>query len=339
MIVPFLQRALETWSGVQGREFVFELYSFHELADAQALKSSIEPMEAKVLRERTGPSLSDLLGFYKLLLRRWSISLMSAEAVSEVEGAALKGLMDRANDLCLSLITAAPTTATHFAILDFYEQFTALFSVETVVLQLHLVNLPTAVVYSLLFSQSLSVVSRLCGVLTAYKLAWESVTSRAGRQLTPQERQDVGIFNGFLMDVCNCLWRARAFSYAEPNAQGCAVPAEVVQPLSDYIQTLDSGLVLNTAFTLSYSPSICLQSIAYVRSLEEEELAKADSHLLTRHAGPVTQDSLVNLSSRGGLHMSWQDYRTGVLLYLRDWGVAGIPDLMHNTMRHLMQKT
>ena len=55
-----------------------------------------------------------------------------------------------------------------------------------------------------------------------------------------------------------------------------------------------------------------------------------------RHAGPVSQVSLKQLELDGGVKLSWQDYKLGVLRYLENNGVSGVGELMYNTMKHLM---
>ena len=37
-------------------------------------------------------------------------------------------------------------------------------------------------------------------------------------------RDFVNYFNGFVMDLCNCLWRNRALNNADKNALGCQIP-------------------------------------------------------------------------------------------------------------------
>lgn len=96
---------------------------------------------------------------------------------------------------------------------------------------------------------------------------------------------------------------------------------------------MSTDLSLATAFGLSHSPLLCLQSLSYIRQLEEDEME--DLH--ARHAGPVTQVSLGRLANRGGLALSWQEYRSGVLEYLEAKGFGGISDLMYNTMKNLMR--
>jgi centromere protein I len=195
-------------------------------------------------------------------------------------------------------------------------------------------------VYTLFFSPGISTLSRLCAVLATYKRAFESaVTQPASPSAgdSPAEaypKEYVSHFNGFLMDVCNCLWRSRAFNTGDVNALGCLLPAEVGGRLAAYVAGLDTGLQLSSLFNLSYSPVLALQSITYLRELEDK--ADEERGLSARHAGPVTQKSLLQLGRDGGVEMAWAAYRLGVLRYLEDAGVGGVSELMYNTMRHLM---
>lgn len=96
---------------------------------------------------------------------------------------------------------------------------------------------------------------------------------------------------------------------------------------------------------------LCNLSISYVRELEDKategveggDQAAAEGEKVSgagtiqiRHAGPVTQRSLVQLGKDGGLKLTWPSYRLGVLRYLEGKGVMGIGELMYNTLKHLM---
>jgi centromere protein I len=144
-------------------------------------------------------------------------------------------------------------------------------------------------------------------------------------------KEYVNHFNGFLMDICNCIWRSRAFNTSDINALGCLLPTSIVNSLTKYVSNLDPSISLTTLFSLSMSPLFALLAISYVRELEDK---KEDIEI--RHAGPVTQASLKQLEKDGGLRLSWADYRLGVLRYLENKGVTGVGELMYNTMKHLM---
>lgn len=159
-------------------------------------------------------------------------------------------------------------------------------------------------------------------------------TQGANQESYPKEY--VNHFNGFLMDICNCLWRSRAFNTTDTNALGCLLPPPLLPKFTSYVSSLNTGLTLPSLFTLSYSPVLCNLSISYLRELEDRAEEEVVGGIKTRHAGPVTQKSLVTLGKEGGLQLSWADYRLGVLTYLERRGAKGVGELMYNTMKHLM---
>jgi centromere protein I len=291
------------------------------------------PLEAAVL-DNTPSSQAALLKFYTLLLRRWTVAMEAASDVAALAVASIPSLIDHVNKLSLTLTQTSRTVGTYLDILDFYTAVTALYSKPALLQHVEIAIPPPLLVYLLFFCPSLAVASRLCGILARYKRAWEAVMSSAvARKLTRPERDRIQAFNGFLMDISNCVWRGRAFSTTDENAQGCCVPQSIQPRLESYLRAADSDLSLATAFNLSHSPLLCLQSISLVRELEDLE---ADE-IRARHGGPVTQASLNQLANRGGLSLSWQEYRSAVLAHLESKGLPGIPELMYNTMKNLMK--
>lgn len=55
-----------------------------------------------------------------------------------------------------------------------------------------------------------------------------------------------------------------------------------------------------------------------------------------RHAGPVTQRSLVQLGREGGVKVDWRAYRVAVLEWLEGMGAGGVRELGGATMKGLM---
>lgn len=243
-------------------------------------------------------------------------------------------LIEHVNKLCLTLTQSSPTENTCLRVLDFYEQVAYIFSKPKLVKHIFVTIPPAALVYTLLFSQSLATVSRLCGILAVYKEAFATTMSYSSKRQGPgYDKEHVEIFNGFLMDICNCIWRGKALVKSDPTAQNCMVADRVVESLTRYVGTLEDGLALGTLFNISYSPLLCLQSIEHVRQLEDAEDEEVE--LRARHAGPVTQQSLTLLARKGGLELTWQDYRMGLLRRLEDRGLIGIPELLYCTMKSL----
>ena len=274
-----------------------------------------------------------LLKFYTLLLQRWTITQVATRRTVSLTRPTVARLIVRVNDLALTLTQTSPTVGTYLHILDFYEAAKTLYSNTRLLRFVEIANPPPLLVYILYFSPSLTVVSRLCSILATYKRAWEVAITPgdAKRQVTGLEEGQTRVFNGFLMDICNCLWRGRAFSTAYANAQGCRLPEPVQVALRAYIHAADPDLSLETALGLAHSPLLCLLSDSYVKQLEEDEMEE----LRARHAGPVTQRSLLNLAKRGGLNLSWQAYKSGMLSYLEAKGFPGIAELIRSTMKNV----
>ena len=160
-------------------------------------------------------------------------------------------------------------------------------------------------------------------------------------------RHYVNEFNGFLMDICNLIWRARAFNTADTNALGCLLPPPVYLALRSYLDdSVAPPQSLLQLFSLSYHPALAALSIASFRDMEdriieaEERQDRMDvdgaDRLRVRHAGPVGQRSLALLGPEGGIKLGWTEYRLEVLNWLAERGVGGVGELMFCTMKLLM---
>lgn len=263
------------------------------------------------------------------------MSLASVDQLSAQANSAVANLTTHVNGLCLTLLQTSSSIATHSIVLDFYEQIASLITGARNSSRVRVVIPPSPLVYILYFASSPATVSRLCGVLARYKEGLQKAMPTSRSDYTPEY---VNEFNGFLMDICNCLWRSRAFNTRDDNSHGCLVPRPLVDSLSAYIRGLDTGASLASLFSLSHSPVLGLMSISYFRSLEDAELERGADALGIRHAGPVTRATLASLAEDGGLRLTWDEYRLGVLRYLEENGLSGVGELMYNTMTTLMKK-
>ncbi|CAK7236286.1 hypothetical protein SBRCBS47491_009586 [Sporothrix bragantina] len=391
MFHRFFKEILAHWNGKDKKALILESLAYVPVTTFQeTYKATYEPLEARLLDNHASSQL-DLLSFYTLVLRQQAISILAAgdgdndnDPGCMKAAAFVQALIQHVNGLVLaliqnsvvyssspSLVSGGAATRPLLAVLDFYEEVTAVLALRrdgVLACVQELIPPPTAV-YTLHFHQSAAVVSRLYAILANYKRGLEAAMARrpgrsaaaaalaqtqsqtdAQRQplalpLTDHERARVNLFNGYLMDVCNCLWRSRAFSSTDTNALGCRVDGAVVGRLAGYVQgLLDRDLPLAAAFSLSHSPTICLQAISYLRQLEDDAMEAAGANhsntavqpLQRRHAGPVTQAALLRLAESGGLRVTWQAYRSGLLVHLEKQGLGGIASLMYNTMKNLM---
>lgn len=140
------------------------------------------------------------------------------------------------------------------------------------------------------------------------------------------------------MDICNCLWRSKAFNNTDANAHGCLVPDSIRIALANYVSSLKNGSNLSSMFTLSASATLGLMATTYLRELEDIEMEQGSDGLDTRHAGPATRTSLIALGKNGGVSLTWDEFRLGVIGYLEQQHLEGVGRLMHSTMTTLMNK-
>ena len=188
-------------------------------------------------------------------------------------------------------------------------------------------------IYLLLYDISASNLSRLCSILATYK----DVLEKRRLSSSPPQQQTIGQFNGYLMDVCNLLWRSRAFRRDDSHAMGCLLPESTFSLLQDYLGKTDREYSLSYTFGLSHHLNLNSLSIVAFRELEDLAESRGEDPRV-RHAGPVTQRSLMKLDKDGGVQVSWKDYRVQVLDYLEKHSLGGIKELMFTTMKDLFPK-
>lgn len=330
--------------------------------------SHLDLLETALLDNSASSSLA-LLNFYTALLQRWTTHLFSATpdpANTPINGptSTVKMHPPRISDTDIPALTSAITSVTTHASLLILTLLTTHGSAPQILTYLETVSFlisqapsyPTLTIsvphpltiYLLTFSYpSISTLSRLCSVLATHKLAFEAILTRPRVPPASVEQPQSGApqkysithFNGFLMDICNLLWRSRAFNRTDPNALGCLLPAVVLPHLANYTSSLKPPYLLNTSFSLSFHSDLAGLSNAAMREIEEEGIAaRGEKQIRVRHAGPVTQKSLVVLGREGGVVVGWKEYRLAVLTWLEKRGLTGLAEFMGCTMKGLMGK-
>lgn len=292
--------------------------------------------------DNTTDSGAALLDYYTSLTRHWTAILLSlsdqdptnlAEIMSP-----LAALTDHAFLLSLSLLASyTPTQTTISTILVYHEAIAHTVSHAPTHPSIRILSPTSETVYLLVFlTPTLTTLSRLCSILATYKRTFEAAMTKPSPGSTHEYPRDyVNHFNGYLMDICNLLWRSRAFNTSDTNALGCLIPLSVLPPVNAYLDALTPPHTLPTMFSLSHNVSMPALSIAAFRDLEDKAVAEG-AVVRTRQAGPVTQKSLEALAMDGGIRLGWADYRLEVLKWLGERGVSGVGELMFCTMKHLM---
>lgn len=356
-----------------GREVILDLLTYLPLSSFEGLRPKLfmesnltvpelyqtifQPLEYCLLDGDPSSQIT-LLNFYTSLLRQWTVTLLSATPPTNASSS-ISALTAHTNLLALTVLQTAPSVRTHGPVLAFYETTASLISHPSLQPHIRITTPPSTLVYTLHFSSSLCTLSRLCAILALYKRAFESAMSKPvpaqstqgiesqtpSPNIEPYPKDYVNHFNGFLMDICNCIWRSRAFNTSDLNALGCLLPSPLLSLLTSYVAGLETGLSLSSLFSLSFSPVLCSLSISYFRDLEDKEIEGGGRNeggegggqgIRARHAGPITARSLEKLDKEGGLKLAWPAYRLGVLGHLEARGVKGVGELMYKSIKNLM---
>ncbi|ORY71132.1 Mis6-domain-containing protein [Pseudomassariella vexata] len=337
VVLSFLWQYMKVWDGRESRAMILDILANAPLPSsgfADLYDSIFRPMEAKII-DGSATSQLEILAFYTALLRHWAVVLLSQEQNTVEAAKAVPELIAHVNKLCLAVLQTSTSTSTQSQVLAFYEECARLASNPKLSRLVSIVIPPSPLVYMLYFTLCPATASRLCGILARYKDGFQTATasSRSGYSIAY-----INEFNGFLMDICNCTWRSRAFNAKDANAHACLMSPNIVESLTLYVKALDQNTPLPSLFTLSAAPTWAFMSASHLRKLEEAEAEQEPQGLVVRHAGPASRSSLATLTNKGGLNMTWDDYRLGVLGYLEDRGMVGVCDLMQNTMTTLMKR-
>ncbi|KAF2182814.1 Mis6-domain-containing protein [Zopfia rhizophila CBS 207.26] len=345
IVSTFLKAYLLVWDGVKDADTLLGILSHVPLQPFQdAHLAFFGPAENALQKSAIGgrnpEAYEKLLKFYTDILRHWMTMATpqsahtSNGALSSPDQKYLNDLVTHVSDRSLSILLSSSQDANSAlisSIVSFYE-ILSLSSRPTVI---PIILPPPHLIYLLVQSPSQTTLSRICGILANYKIAFDSHPTPIGAYYpAPMTNR----FNGYLMDVCNLLWRSRALTF-DNNSLGCFCNSAVREILNTHMGQIDREYGIAFAFGLPYNACLASMSAAAWRSLEEAEIQKEgyDPNAVNRHKGPVGQRSLVVLAKNGGVDLSWKQYRVYVLNWMNERGYGGIKDLMFATMTGLKE--
>ncbi|ATY65075.1 Mis6 domain-containing [Cordyceps militaris] len=337
-IINFFASFFQIWSGSGNKTCIFQILAYTPLYDFQELYRHVfQPLEAAVADNQSATQLG-LLNMYTNLIHHWASVLRSSKTIPAHASRTITNMVQHAGTLALTLLQTSPTLSSESAILTFYEQNLALLTDDTLKNYICIELPPSVLIYLLVFSQSLATVARLCHIMASYKKGFETAMKVRGRTDTATidassyTHTDVNRYNGNLLDIVNLHWRMHAFGVDKEVEQGCLLPRAAAARLERYVTaSVDRGFSLAAMLSLSYSPLFCLQSIETLRVLEDRQIA-VDAAIETRHAGPVSQESLRKLGTSGGIRIGFNGYRASVLETLRAKGMPGVEELLKVSM-------
>jgi centromere protein I len=329
----FLRNYLPLWNGVSDAGAMLDLLAFLPQQPFQKLhRSVLSTLETSIFGGAETPC-DILFDFYGRLAQRWMNTVQNDDNATHRATQAIFDLIEHVS--CLAESALASPHSSHSAIIGFYERLTDL-AVEQITTKKQLILPilpPRGLTYTIATTSSLGNFSRLCALLVTYKRCFEK--QEAG-VLRSHQANATDLLNGYLMDVCNMIWRSRALNTTDANAAGLTCPDKVTNGLQSYLTKVDRDYSVHTLFDFSHnalSATIAQDGFASI----EEETQKRGSEEFSLHAGPVTQRSLAVLEKDGGVSLSWKQYRVEMLVWLESHGFDGMKRLLFATIKDLMK--
>lgn len=172
---------------------------------------------------------------------------------------------------------------------------------------------PAPLVYLMLVLAHPAVVNGVCGLLAAAK------------QHTQRDVPQRVLFNLYIMDACNLLWRNRAYEQvAGSAARGLMLPPVVVEQVA---RSVDQHRVeFRRTGDPSHHPAFAGMVAREVRQMEGDG---------PHHVGPLTPESVADMGVWiGGL----EDVRARVLRRMGEHGMEGLARLLFSSLRSLLNR-
>ncbi|KAF9583775.1 hypothetical protein BGW38_008575 [Lunasporangiospora selenospora] len=221
----------------------------------------------------------------------------------------------------------------------------------------------STIVYRCYLSDNGMAISRICRVIYQYKQAFEAFEHEQQMeyerliQLSLEEharehgedsekdpevpvppevpgysRDYVIQFNSLVMDICNFIWRNRAFNKTDKNARGFLVDSNTVGHVRQVCA--DGGLAVNNMLSLTHSAAFAGFSARFLSTLEDQYNIPAEKRLRAPASNPALKDMMAN----GGLNIAFEDYRVQYLDYLEQEGFEGVCRFLYDCITNLVQR-
>ncbi|KAL6154246.1 Phosphate metabolism transcription protein [Exserohilum turcicum] len=336
-VLAFLREYLPVWDGQQHLEAILGLLSYIDIERFEDVHATyLSPME-RALAAQSISAYTKLAEYYTALLQHHtSTAITDSTSRDSARDQALSDLTTHIATLFTSALLSIPPGSgsdVTSSILSFYELLSTSSKPHVVPIQLP----PMHLIYLLVQDTSSTTFARVCGIIGAYKLAFDK-HPKPVKAYYPLEVTDT--FNRCLRDIYNLIWIGRGLMVQEMKSHGLYCDPLLRSTLHTYLKSVNRTYAIDTAFNLSNNAWLAPLSAAAWRQIEERMIEKEglDKNSVTLHQGPVSEKSLGLLKDKGGVKVDWDGahgYKAMVLQWLHERGLGGIRHLMFATVMNL----
>jgi centromere protein I len=334
---------------VQHADSILGLLSYIPMQPFQkAYAAFLQPAERALIEaSRSSETYDLLLGLYTALFRRWAVQTPRASApprrglvFAHADQLAFSELVAHVDQISISLLLSLPSADVVLtsAILTFYEVVSA----SSIPDRVPIVLPPTHLIYLLSVASSTTELSRIAGIIAAFKRAFDK-HPRHLKDYYPE--QIIDNFNVCIRDIYHLIWISRALSVGKDEqgrhtALGMFCDPSLRESLNTYLGGIDHKYAIQTSFGISHNVYLASLSAAAWRELEESEIQRKgyDRRSIKWHEGPVSQRSLEVLRRNGGVDVDWEAYRVHVLKWLDARGCGGLKEFLFASVKATREK-
>ncbi|OAD00753.1 hypothetical protein MUCCIDRAFT_85107 [Mucor lusitanicus CBS 277.49] len=321
VIEYFLFEYLKTWNGFEFEDEVFELITYIKPTDYKDFYTSVLMRLYRLFLVSDVHWKAKLILCYTGLLQNWALldwnrhTQMSKQGDTDVDDittafgvlsfdvhyfATIQKLIEHIDRMIvMGLLAEDDHPLLQHAGLTFFELVSTISAQDDI----PDIIIPAATfVHRSFYSSSAMPVSRLCGILYQYKIAFEENDNKTEDWMSKHTPAYLNHFNTYLKDVCNSLWRNLGLSKVE--AEG-------------------------NAFSLSQQNILDFQKICQDRDMEVNKL------LSITHSASLAAFSK-RFMTNNGMSISYLHYRAEYLNYMHQLGFTGMHDLLYACMTSLI---
>lgn len=313
-VEEFFLHFLPKWDGDEKtRSTVFSLISHMPLTSAQLLTDRILEPLARIMMVQDLDYKARLVEALGRLLKNWDISygqsILAHEPVEGLDSAEVENtfqiVLEFINEFGLDMLEESyDNILVQLSLLDFSRSLCFLSIMKIMPLMLS-----DRIFSRLAFTASPVILSQLSQVLADYRPVW----MRSPKNYDDYRTNYLQLVNSF----ANLIWNDQAFYGKSPFG----LRISYLQALSEISERNEQKLA--SVFGLSSNSVVVLSTLRFVKQLEQHDY-KVENY----HRGPVSPESLERIKKQGGISISYEDFKSGLLRFMDEEGYRGFKALI-----------